>query len=184
MPDPNPQPQISEKPRSEEQNLIDQIEEEDSSSAEESVRPWDPGKIRITTKSFSLRDVVTQITDKEIDLAPDFQRDFVWRERQRTRLIESILLGIRLPAFYFSQDNDGTYQVVDGVQRLSTISSFMNNHHVLSKIDLEYLNQLDGLTYTELPPPQHPDASAALKSLSMSLSLKLQMKLSMTYSVA
>jgi len=128
------------------------IDDLDTSSLSDDVRPWDPGKIRITTKSFSLRDVVDQVREKEIDLAPDFQRDFVWKDRQRTRLVESILLGIPLPAFYFNQDKDGTYQVVDGVQRLSTISMFMNDGHTLSNGDLEYLENLHGRTYSQLDP--------------------------------
>lgn len=129
------------------------VDEEDVSFDHEGgLKPWDPGKIRITTKSFSLRDVVDQIVDGDIDLAPDFQRGYVWKARQRTRLIESILLGIPLPAFYFNQSSDGKYQVVDGVQRLSTISLFMSDQHRLSKQDLEYIVDLDGLNYSELDP--------------------------------
>ena len=127
-----------------------EIDAEDTSGGGEDIKPWDPAKIRITTKNFSLRDVVDQIEDGDIDLAPDFQREYVWQARQRTRLIESILLGIPLPAFYFNQDDDGTYQVVDGVQRLSTISLFMRNEHALNAADLEYLITLDGLTYEQL----------------------------------
>ena len=139
---------------------IDAVDDEDTSSELILVKPWDPSKIRITTKSFSLRDVVDQIEDKEIDLSPDFQREYVWKARQRTRLIESILLGIPLPAFYFNQEKDGTYQVVDGVQRLSTISLFMRNQHVLEKEDLEYLHGLHGATFGSL----EPAASRRLRS--------------------
>jgi hypothetical protein len=114
------------------------------------IKPWDPSKIRITTKSFTLREIVVQIEDNEIDLSPDFQREYVWKARQRTRLVESILLGIPLPAFYFNQSESGSYQVVDGVQRLSTIAAFMKDEHRLSKIDLEYLSDLDALTYSQL----------------------------------
>lgn len=128
------------------------LDSEDTSGGPEGIKPWDPGKIRITTKSFSLRDVVDQIGDDEIDLSPDFQREYVWQPRHRTRLIESILLGIPLPAFYFNQSGDGTYQVVDGVQRLSTIALFMSDGHRLAGTDLEYLTNLDGLTYSELDP--------------------------------
>lgn len=130
----------------------DAVDDEDTGRDSADTRPWDPGKIRITTKHFSLRDVVDQIGEKEIDLSPDFQRDYVWKHRQRTRLIESILLGIPLPAFYFNQDRNGIYQVVDGVQRLSTISLFMNDGHVLDKSDLEYLHSLHGLSYSGLDP--------------------------------
>ncbi|WP_429300782.1 DUF262 domain-containing protein [Paraburkholderia sp. GAS199] len=128
------------------------VEDEDTGSQNADAAPWDPGKIRITTRHLSLRDVVTQISDNEIDLSPDFQRDFVWKRRQRTRLVESILLGIPLPAFYFNQESDATYQVVDGVQRLSTVSLFMADGHRLEGQDLQYLNDLDGLTYSQLDP--------------------------------
>lgn len=116
------------------------------------AHPWDPEKIRITTKHFSLREVVDQINDDDIDLSPDFQRDYVWGPQQKIRLIESILLGIPLPAFYFNQETDGSFQIVDGVQRLSTISSFMNNEYCLTSNNLEYLKALDGKKYDDLPP--------------------------------
>ena len=128
----------------------DIVDDDDVGGDATAMRPWDPGKIRITTKHFTLRDVVDQIREKDVDLSPDFQRDYVWKQRQRTRLIESILLGIPLPAFYFNQDKDGAYQVVDGVQRLSTISLFMNDMHVLDRVDLEYLHNMHGLRYSEL----------------------------------
>jgi hypothetical protein len=128
------------------------FEEEQPGRGTQDIKPWDPSKIRITTKVFSLRDVVDQIGDGDIDLAPDFQRDFVWKKRQQTRLIESILLGIPLPAFYFNQNADGKYQVVDGVQRLSTIDRFMRNQHPLDRDDLEYLDGLDGAMYDRLDP--------------------------------
>ena len=136
------------------EDSIDHIEAEDSSRGDATAKPWDPTKIRITTKHFSLRDVVDQIKDGEIYLSPDFQRDYIWKERQRTRLIESILLGIPLPAFYFNQDVDGTYQVVDGVQRLSTIAMFMRDEHALTEYDLEYLVNLDGVVYSKLNPAE------------------------------
>ena len=125
---------------------------EDQGGAPAGIKPWDPKLIRINTKSFTLREVVDQIQDEDIDLSPDFQREFVWKARQRTRLVESILLGIPLPAFYFNQSESGSYQVVDGVQRLSTISLFMRDGFRLSSDDLEYLSDLNGLAYSELDP--------------------------------
>ncbi|RED02037.1 DUF262 domain-containing protein [Ectopseudomonas oleovorans] len=132
--------------------LSSDIEDEDISNGETTLQPWDPSKIRITTKNFSLREIFDQIKFLEIDLNPDFQREFVWKQRQRTRLIESILLGIPLPAFYFNQDEEGRYQVVDGVQRLSTIYEFMNNKHTLQATELEYLFDLNGRNFESLDP--------------------------------
>jgi uncharacterized protein DUF262 len=123
---------------------------EDTSGDPSTIKPWDPKKIRITTKAFTLREIVDQIEDGDIDLSPDFQREYVWKTRQKTRLIESVLLGIPLPAFYFDQSESGTYKVVDGVQRLSTIRLFMKNMHRLTGADLEYLSDLSDLTFDEL----------------------------------
>lgn len=113
-------------------------------------KPWDPNKIRIQTKTFSLRQVVDEIKEGTIDLAPDFQRDYVWKEEQKSLLIESIVLGIPLPVFYFSQEEDGRIQVVDGVQRLSTIRDFFENRFVPSFF--EYRTDLKGISFDQLEP--------------------------------
>jgi hypothetical protein len=67
-------------------------------------------------------------------------------------LIESILLGIPLPAFYFNQDDDNSHQVVDGVQRLTTIRNFATNQFPLERSDLEYLTHLGGKYFKDLEP--------------------------------
>lgn len=107
------------------------------------VRPYDPTLIRVEPKMFSLRNILDMIDEEELDLAPDFQRLTVWRPSQKSRLIESILLRIPLPAFYFASDKNGTLQVVDGVQRLSTIYNFVRGKVVRDRFaltDLEYLS--------------------------------------------
>jgi Protein of unknown function DUF262 len=126
--------------------------DEDRSSDEHVTKPWDPKDIRITTKTFTIREIFTQVQEGELDLAPDFQRDFVWKVAQQVRLIESVLLGIPLPAFYFNQDKTGAIQVVDGVQRLTTIRHFMRNELTLDRRLLEYLGHLQGKTYDTLEP--------------------------------
>lgn len=134
-------------------NLDDdsQFESEDTSASDLPLKPWNPKDIRITTKTFTVREIFTQISDGELDLAPDFQRAFVWTPKQQVRLIESILLGIPLPAFYFNQDETGAHQVVDGVQRLTTIKLFMSDQLTLAK-HLEYLSTLEGSIFTKLDP--------------------------------
>lgn len=127
----------------------DEIEAEDTGAEEADAKPWDPSQIRVMTKSYSLRQIVDEIGDGSIDLAPDFQRDYVWKERQKTRLIESILLGIPLPAFYFNANKDNTSQVVDGVQRLSTVRDFASGALELTS-DLEYLQELKGFRFSHL----------------------------------
>ncbi len=103
------------------------------------VRPYDPKKIRVDPKTFSLRQIVDMIKDGDLDLAPDIQRKRVWKMREKSRLIESILLRIPLPAFYFSAEPDGLLRVVDGLQRLSTVDDFVKG--AFSLTDLEYLSE-------------------------------------------
>lgn len=74
-----------------------------------------------------------------LDLTPAFQREYVWDNGRKSRLIESILLNIPLPMFYLSRDKNGKLQVVDGLQRLTTIYKFFNNEFKLTK--LEYLKE-------------------------------------------
>ena len=115
--------------------------------------PWNPEQIRVNTKQFSLRNVLDMIEESSIELAPDFQRDEVWKPLQRSRLVESVLLQIPLPAFYFAEDSEGNMRVVDGLQRLSTIRDFVRGDEKsrFKLRDLEYL-LLDGRRFGDLPP--------------------------------
>ncbi|WP_433599750.1 DUF262 domain-containing protein [Nocardia sp. CA-135953] len=115
------------------------------------IRPWDPEKIRVTTRQFALRNVLDMIDDADLELAPDFQRNRVWKPRQKSRLIESLLLQIPLPAFYFAEDEVGLLRVVDGLQRLSTIHDFARKL-AFALDDLEYLDE-DGKKFDSLTPP-------------------------------
>ena len=119
------------------------------SSRPDDPEPWDPENIRIQTKHYSLRHVVEMITDSDIDLAPDFQRHYVWKPRQRSGLIESLLLGIPLPSFYFNETPSGQLQVVDGVQRLTTISQYVKKGG-FKLGGVTYLHDLEGQGFDDL----------------------------------
>jgi uncharacterized protein with ParB-like and HNH nuclease domain len=88
------------------------------------------------------------IDDGSLDLNPDFQRLQVWEPKQKSRLIESVFLRIPIPTFYFSSDMENNMQVVDGVQRLSSIHEFYKDRHKLGS--LEYLLDLRGKCYSGL----------------------------------
>ena len=88
------------------------VEVETEVLSSDEPEPWDPEKIRIHTKHYSLRQLVDMIADGDVDLAPDFQRHYVWKRQQRWSLIESLLLGIPLPSFYFNENTSGLLQVV------------------------------------------------------------------------
>lgn len=128
------------------EKLRDGIEVDDESF--EIPYPYDPEKIRVEPYTFSINEIVSMINDDEIQLNPEFQRHFVWRSpKQKSRLIESVLLRIPLPVFYLSQDKDGLFQVIDGLQRLTVLSQFCNNKFRLK--GLEYLKDLEGAKYTQ-----------------------------------
>ena len=117
--------------------------------------PWDPEDIRVSTRNFSLRNIIDMIAERGLDLAPDFQRLHVWKPVQRVHLIESVLLQIPLPAFYFAEDATGVMQVVDGVQRLSTINDFVTGDPRrgggFPLVGLEYLSDVKGKRFSDLP---------------------------------
>ncbi len=123
-----------------------EVEDNDSESVHD---PWDPDQIRIQTKTYSLHQLAEMIDDKDVDLAPDFQRKYVWTEAKQSALIESLLLGIPLPSFYFSEDPSGKLQVVDGVQRLTTIHRYYRGKFALGQ--LAYLD-LHDKSVSALPP--------------------------------
>jgi len=138
------------------ENLPTGVEaEQDEEGADAISKPYDPTEIRVDPKMYSLRNILDMIDEKDLDLAPDFQRLKVWKAKQKSRLIESILLRIPLPAFYFSSDESGKLQVVDGVQRLTTIHDFVRggqdgkSHFELT--DLEYLQEeLSGKSFEDI----------------------------------
>lgn len=94
--------------------------------------------IRVTSTSFTVFETCRNIDNLTINMWPDFQRKFVWDAKLKSGLIESLLLRIPIPVFYFSEDKDASFQVVDGLQRLTTIHDFVNNKFALK--DLEYLS--------------------------------------------
>jgi uncharacterized protein with ParB-like and HNH nuclease domain len=102
------------------------------------INPYDPDKIKVRSDKIAVSILSKMIDNESIDLNPDFQRNLVWNSFQKSRLIESILLRIPLPMFYFAEDKEGNLSVVDGLQRISTIKEFMDNKFPLK--DLQYLN--------------------------------------------
>ncbi|NHL70673.1 DUF262 domain-containing protein [Burkholderia ambifaria] len=87
--------------------------------------PFDPASISISSKVVALDTVLRRIRNSTIKLAPSFQRNYVWDDQRKSLLIESMMLRIPLPMFYVSEDKDGVWEVVDGLQRLTTIRDFI-----------------------------------------------------------
>ncbi len=77
---------------------------------------------------FSIGEIISMYKDEDIDIHPEFQRFYRWTNAQKTKLIESLLLNIPIPPIYVSQRVDGVWDVVDGLQRLSTILNFVGEY--------------------------------------------------------
>lgn len=106
--------------------------------------------VRVTKKDFSVFELHRKFDKKPKQLVLDvnFQRHNVWNEQQKCELIESVLMGLPLPIFYFKQQDNATFVVVDGKQRLSTLFAFLNNEFQLK--GLKILKFLNGKLFEDL----------------------------------
>ena len=113
--------------------------------------PFNPSHIEIQALQTTLDTLIKRISHDEIDLQPEFQREQgLWNSTFQSRLIESLLIRFPLPAFYFDASNDDKWQVVDGLQRLSTIKRFVVDKKMKLK-KLEFLKQFNNNSYDDLP---------------------------------
>jgi len=107
--------------------------------------------------SMSVGELVNLYKDEEIIIRPEYQRLFRWEEKQKVRLIESFLLGIPIPPIFVYQDENGKWELVDGLQRVSTIlqlfGTLRTNTNELVLTATKYLPHLDGYTWSTLPQP-------------------------------
>lgn len=78
-----------------------------------------------------------------------YQREYVWDDAKASRLIESLLLNVPIPVCYFAENEDGTWEVIDGLQRVHSIVRFLKNEFSLR--GLSVLGELNGKTFRELP---------------------------------
>jgi hypothetical protein len=136
---------------------------EEDNENETFTDPFDPEEISISSKLVSMETCLRRIEQKTILLNPDFQRKEVWKDDKKSQLIESLMLKIPLPMFYVSADEKNNYTVVDGLQRLSTIRSFVLGDEYLKtkneankgngfKLEqLEFWKNYEGKTFKELP---------------------------------
>ncbi|AFZ20166.1 DUF262 domain-containing protein [Allocoleopsis franciscana] len=133
----------------------DTLDEEDidEQGYEASDFRYDPEKINIVTREPTIEQLLRRINEDALNLAPEFQRQAnIWKPDVKSRLIESILIRIPLPAFYIDATNEEQWLVVDGLQRLSALKQFVSDKSdkKLKLCGLEYLKELDGKTYDQL----------------------------------
>lgn len=83
--------------------------------------------VRTDAYQMSVGEIVNMYDNNEIIIDPEFQRLFRWNIGQKAKLIESLLLGIPLPSIFVFERADGTWELIDGLQRISTILEFMGH---------------------------------------------------------
>lgn len=145
---------------------IESDEEIDLLDVNEDAPPFSAAEVDITPTQLSVFNIGRRIKFGELDLEPNFQRgQNIWDRQRQSRLVESLMLGIPVSSFYFTDEKsivDGVptnkWQVVDGLQRLCSIRNFMigipdEKNRKLKLSGLEYLRQYDGKTFDEIPPP-------------------------------
>lgn len=127
----------------------DQIEDIDESG--DITEPFDPNLIKVETQQVTLLHIIERLKHNEINLFTEFQRrKDLWDSTRQSRLIESVLLRLPIPSFYFDEQDDDKWQVVDGLQRINTIKRFVIDN-TLALENLEFLIQFNGYTYDKLP---------------------------------
>ncbi|MDO4229614.1 MAG: DUF262 domain-containing protein [Capnocytophaga sp.] len=111
--------------------------------------------VEFDTREFTIEYIVNKY-DKGVDndtneiYVPDYQREFVWDEVRQSRLIESIILGLPIPLIFLAEnkDKDNRLEIVDGSQRIRTLSAFLSDELKLE--GLEKLNYLNGYKFSKL----------------------------------
>lgn len=111
-------------------------------------------EIRTTAVDFSYGELLNLHKDKEIIIRPEYQRLFRWSVEQRSRLIESILMGLPIPPIFLIENEDGVLELIDGLQRTSSVLQFLD-HTAINEPQLvlegcDFLVDLNGKTFDVL----------------------------------
>ena len=112
--------------------------------------------IRSDRLDMSFGEIMNMYEEGELIISPEFQRAFRWGKDTQTRFIESLLLGIPIPPIFVAETKKNIWELVDGLQRLSTVLSFFGklkdeekNNLVLEEASI--LTDLKGFTVNDLP---------------------------------
>jgi hypothetical protein len=114
------------------------------------AREYPIDSVLIRNEQRTVYEIMRRIKSGTYILDPDFQREFVWDEKEQSRLIESVLMRIPLPVFYLAEREDGKIVVVDGLQRLLTFNRFIGNELSL-RLPKETSPNIRGKRFTDLP---------------------------------
>ena len=137
-------------------------EDEDYPADEIAPDMFVPADVNISQKTINVYNLMERLEHDEIDLMPGFQRrGNLWSLEKQSRLIESLMLKIPIPAFYFDVADENRWVVIDGLQRLTAFRNFLvgtkdnsaakNVREKKKLVGLQYLRDLNGFTLDELP---------------------------------
>ena len=103
--------------------------------------------IKIRTKSLdvSFNELYDMYKNNELTISPDYQRLFRWEEEKQSRFVESLILEMPVPPIFVIETDDGVYELIDGLQRISSYLHFRGEHLG------ETVGDLNGLTFNKLP---------------------------------
>lgn len=131
-----------------------------------------------TDKSdFTLSTLKEMVDDGDIIPNPDYQRDYVYNDKQASKLVESILIGIPIPTIYLCEEEDNSFSVIDGQQRITSLVRFMKNEFALS--GLQEFNELNGKCYKDFP----KELQKKLKSSSLTTIKLLKQSSNLKYEI-
>lgn len=128
-------------------------------------------------KDFPLSTLREMVDDGDIIPNPEYQRDYVYTDKQASKLVESVLMGIPIPTIYLCVEEDNTYSVIDGQQRITSLIRYLKNEYALN--GLQELNELNGKYYKDLP----KDIQKKLKSSSLSTISLLKQSTNLKYEI-
>ncbi|MEV5613793.1 DUF262 domain-containing protein [Streptomyces sp. NPDC052225] len=119
------------------------------------------GKVDVAVHNFSVRELVRMISDEELNASPNYQRKFRWEESDEALFVESVFLGLPIPPIFVATNVGFQWEVVDGLQRLSTLAHFIakdddeasliGRKRPLRLDGLEKLTELNDQTFADLP---------------------------------
>jgi Protein of unknown function DUF262 len=113
------------------------------------------GEVRTDSFDMSFGEIANLHVNKELIIQPEYQRLFRWSQQQKSHLIESILLELPVPEIFVIENQDGVFELIDGLQRISTILQFMESESIgLPPLRLDgctLIEKLNGILFTEMP---------------------------------
>ncbi|EBK5185316.1 DUF262 domain-containing protein [Salmonella enterica] len=146
------------------QQILTEQNDEIEIEIENEIEPYEhikERKVVIQPYDYAVRTLVDMIIEGDLILEPDYQRKYQWDDIKASRLIESIALNIPVPVVYLAEEKDGTFSVIDGQQRLTSLFRFIKANEIenlfpdsglmpLKLTGLKIISEINGKEYLEL----------------------------------